>query len=194
MIGNDIIDLGLAKKESNWQRRGYLDKLFTSEEQELITASNDPFQTVWLLWSMKESAWKAQQQKEKKRLYAPKKYRCSLFNKSRGQVLTDSEVYFTISEVNAHSIHTIATSAPDIRTNFQYFEVQRSFWDSISTEVRSALLMAMASEMEVPADSLELRKDKDQFPQIYLNEELLATAVSLSHHGDFAAFCFQEKD
>jgi len=194
MIGNDIVDLQVAKKESNWQRRGFLDKLFTGEEQVLITSSNDPFQMVWLLWTMKESAWKAQQQKEKKRLYAPKKYRCSLFNKSRGQVLTDSEVYFTTSEVNAYAIHTLATNAPHIRTNFQYFEVQGSSCDSISTEVRSALLMAMASEMEVPADSLELRKDKDQIPQLYLNKELLNTAVSVSHHGDLAAFCFQEKD
>ena len=33
MIGNDIIDLALAKKENNWQRKGFLDKLFTPKEQ-----------------------------------------------------------------------------------------------------------------------------------------------------------------
>ena len=36
MIGNDVVDLELAKKESNWQRRGFLSKIFTKNEQRLI--------------------------------------------------------------------------------------------------------------------------------------------------------------
>ena len=33
MIGNDIIDLKLAKKQSNYRRAGFLDKQFSSSEQ-----------------------------------------------------------------------------------------------------------------------------------------------------------------
>ena len=33
MIGNDIIDLDVAKTESNWKRKGFLDKIFTANEQ-----------------------------------------------------------------------------------------------------------------------------------------------------------------
>jgi hypothetical protein len=33
MIGNDVVDLALAQKESNWKRKGFLNKLFTSVEQ-----------------------------------------------------------------------------------------------------------------------------------------------------------------
>ena len=36
MIGNDIIDLAFARKESNWQRPGFLNKIFTPDEQWLI--------------------------------------------------------------------------------------------------------------------------------------------------------------
>ena len=32
MIGNDIIDLSFAKLESNWQRRGFLEKQFSVNE------------------------------------------------------------------------------------------------------------------------------------------------------------------
>ena len=35
-IGNDIVDLNLAKTESNWQRKGFLEKQFTQKEQEEI--------------------------------------------------------------------------------------------------------------------------------------------------------------
>ena len=36
MIGNDIIDLSLAETESNWQRKGFLEKQFTAKEQAII--------------------------------------------------------------------------------------------------------------------------------------------------------------
>ena len=56
MIGNDIIDLSVAKLESNWQRRGFLEKQFTEEEQQLILTASNPFVLVWKFWSMKEAA------------------------------------------------------------------------------------------------------------------------------------------
>jgi phosphopantetheinyl transferase (holo-ACP synthase) len=36
VIGNDIVDLALARKESNWKRPGYLNKIFTTKEQLLF--------------------------------------------------------------------------------------------------------------------------------------------------------------
>ncbi|WP_322549969.1 4'-phosphopantetheinyl transferase superfamily protein [Flavobacterium psychraquaticum] len=61
MIGNDVIDLVLAKKESNWKRKGFLTKLFTSFEQELIAKATNQEELVWMLWSIKESVYKAYQ-------------------------------------------------------------------------------------------------------------------------------------
>ena len=61
MIGNDVVDLVLAKKESNWKRKGFLNKIFTPYEQELIEKAPNQEQMVWLLWSIKESVYKAYQ-------------------------------------------------------------------------------------------------------------------------------------
>lgn len=61
MIGNDVVDLVLAKTESNWKRKGYLDKLYTASEQKWIHTAADPDEMVWLLWSIKESVYKAYQ-------------------------------------------------------------------------------------------------------------------------------------
>lgn len=63
MIGNDIIDLQLASRQSNWRRKGFLEKVFTSSEREIIKASEEKEECVWLLWSMKEAAYKAHQRK-----------------------------------------------------------------------------------------------------------------------------------
>lgn len=78
MIGNDIVDLAQAKRESNWRRRGYLDKIFTPDEQQLIQAAIDPDQMVWLLWSMKESAYKRAVRRTHNRAFAPSKIACHL--------------------------------------------------------------------------------------------------------------------
>jgi len=56
LIGNDIVDLQCARKESNWQRKGFLEKQFTDLEQEIIFRVENSFETVWRLWSMKEAA------------------------------------------------------------------------------------------------------------------------------------------
>jgi hypothetical protein len=45
VIGNDIVDL--AWKESNWKRPGYLNKIFTTKEQLLISSAENPNTMVW---------------------------------------------------------------------------------------------------------------------------------------------------
>ena len=52
MIGNDIIDLKLAAIQSNWQRKGFLNKIFTEEEQRVILNSDNAFQLVWYLFAL----------------------------------------------------------------------------------------------------------------------------------------------
>ncbi len=73
MIGNDIVDLQFARKESNWQRPRFLEKIFTEEERHFIHTANDKEVAVWLLWSGKESVYKIIARLEKRRFFAPKK-------------------------------------------------------------------------------------------------------------------------
>ena len=61
MIGNDVVDLVLTQKESNWKRKGFLNKLFTLLEQDFIQKAPNQDEMVWMLWSIKESVYKAYQ-------------------------------------------------------------------------------------------------------------------------------------
>lgn len=71
MIGNDLVDLQQAAKDSDWTRKGYLDKLFTASEQFLISTAKSQNQMVWLLWSMKEAAYKVHTRDSGVRSFAP---------------------------------------------------------------------------------------------------------------------------
>ena len=114
MIGNDIVDIVQARKESNWQRKGFLQKIFTANEQLLIAQSTTPEITVWLLWSMKEAAYKIYNRQTTIRAFIPTKLECCLLSDNvttkTGRVLCFGTMYYTKSTVMNDVIHTIAVS------------------------------------------------------------------------------------
>lgn len=114
MIGNDVVDIMQSRHESNWQRTGFLEKLFTIDEQHLIRENADPERTVWLLWSMKEAAYKIYNREIKERSYIPKKLVCSILMRDKnyitGKVSCFENVYHTKTIISKESLHTIAVS------------------------------------------------------------------------------------
>lgn len=192
MIGNDIVDLDLAKKESNWQRRGFLDKLFTSEEQELITASNDSFQTVWLLWSMKESAYKAYLQSQGNRFFSPKSIKIKLISKNSATALIHDKLFYAQSEINQNVIHTTALSekgAKNVTSDF--FKLGNTNYEARRLETYQNLLQAFCVKLRLSSEFFDIKKNDLGIPQLYQNEERLKNALSISHHGCYGAFCFR---
>jgi len=190
MIGNDIVDLQVAKKESNWQRRGFLDKLFTSEEQELITSSNDPFQMVWLLWTMKESAYKAFLQQDRNRIFAPKSIRINLISKSKATVLIHKTTFYTQSEINEELIHTIASSKKGTHIlSADFFKLNNAVYEARHLETYQKTLQAFSGRLKLSPVIFEIRKDRQGIPYLYQNKKRLKHSLSITHHGSFGAFC-----
>jgi phosphopantetheinyl transferase (holo-ACP synthase) len=112
MIGNDIIDLMLAAEESHWQRSGLVEKIFTKSEQDMIFQADVPESMVWILWSMKESAYKIYNRLTGQRAYVPQFFEC---HKPRlkathliGKVTTEELLFFTKTFITRDYIETIA--------------------------------------------------------------------------------------
>ena len=108
MIGNDVVDLNLAGLQSNWQRKGYLNKIFTDVEQQLIAKSADKNITVWQLWSRKEAVYKIILQQGYSSGYYPKKIECLDIKNKAGIVQFDNKKYFTNTTLSGSCIHSIA--------------------------------------------------------------------------------------
>lgn len=118
MIGNDVIDLALAQKESNWKRKGFLNKIFTVQEQLLISESQNPELMVWNLWSRKEAAYKIYNRQSQIRSYIPTQLECFDLDEKHGflygKVLCYGETYFTKTSISSDCIETVAVlSASD---------------------------------------------------------------------------------
>ena len=113
MIGNDVIDLKLARKESNWQRKGFLDKLFTEKEQAMILNSGNPEIMVWNLWSRKESVYKIYNRESGFRGFIPLRMECTFDSGDFGKVTLEGKDYFTQTKITPAYIHTIAVSTQE---------------------------------------------------------------------------------
>lgn len=110
MIGNDIVDLTLAEKESNWKRKGFIDKIFTPQEQSLIKMAVNQEIIIWNLWSRKEAAYKIYNRQTGIRKYNPIQFECFDLNLEIGKVVFENQVFYTKTEISSEYIYTIAVS------------------------------------------------------------------------------------
>ena len=155
MIGNDIVDLALARKESNWKRNRFLDKIFTVKEQLLIADALNPEIMVWNLWSRKEAAYKIYNRETGIRAYFPLQLECFYENEILGSVSIKGNRYFTKTIISDEFIYTIAVVNKD---NFEAVK-KLNLNDSI--------------------------KKTNGIPFIIDEQTKLIKPVSISHHGRF---------
>jgi phosphopantetheinyl transferase (holo-ACP synthase) len=181
-IGNDIVDLNLAKTQSNWQRKGFLEKQFTQKEQREILNSENPFLKVWLFWSMKEAAYKCYTQKFEARFFAPQKFECSLTSEEIGKVVFKGNVFYTTSFFNALYVYTTARETKEKVAIFSAV--------GLPNTIDSDLKIKLASAIGVPSEAIEKRKTFIGAPLFYHQEELVTPSCSISHHGNYGAFAF----
>ena len=178
MIGNDIIDLSVAKLESNWQRRGFLEKQFTEEEQQLILTASNPFVLVWKFWSMKEAAYKVYAQQNEVRFFAPKKFDCLLISEKEGLVNFKNQIFYTTSIITRDYIFTLATLDKAIKAYSKFVKPQ--FIDRMIKIKLEDLTAFSAKEIK--------QKKKNRAPLYYYKNILLTKSCSISHHGSYGVF------
>lgn len=188
MIGNDIIDLEVSALENNWRRKGYLEKIYTREEQEIINTSPKPDETVWLFWSMKESAYKAHQRNfNLERKFNPKEFQCLLNaevgSPVSGKVIIQGISYFTRSSVTTDYIYSYACTEKD-KTVHQKIK-------SNSTDIKQEFLTHFCNFHKLSQRKVSILKNSSSIPYIcYENRELFCN-LSFTHHGKYSAFIYE---
>lgn len=190
MIGNDIVDLNLAKTQSTWRRRGYLQKIFSKEEQKHILNSENKDRMVWLFWSMKEAAYKAWQRKnDMPPRFNPLSFKCFInsLNSARatGQVLINKETVITESLLSSRYIHSIGTYWPEKNIVWKSFSSKENLTQNFLSEFAAT----KADFSRLP----ELKKNKHFIPELNISGKTLSVHFSFSHHGSFSGFAFPVK-
>ena len=188
MIGNDIVDLEKARLESNWRRPGYLDKICTAPEQELILEARNPSLMLWLLWTMKEAAYKAENSISKERVYVPAQLLCKqiiISDKNEGGALQawgevhyNNYTFLTRSLINNKMIHTICC------LNEQDFS-------ALKTNHLNAFIPYIKQFNELNPD-FRLKKNEAGKPAVIHQLTGRSYACSISHHGNYLAVIYSD--
>ncbi|PQJ79891.1 4'-phosphopantetheinyl transferase family protein [Polaribacter porphyrae] len=185
-IGNDIIDLQLAKTESDWQRIGFLEKQFTEKEQKEIYNSENPFLKVWLFWSMKEAAYKCYTQKVKKRFFAPQKFECLLTKEDEGVVTFQNTNFYTTTFFDASYIHTIAED----KLIKGGHKIRVFLGVGSPNNLDKDITKRLQENTGILSSEIEKRKIQIGVPQFYHHHKFLTNSCSISHHGNYGAYAF----
>lgn len=185
MIGNDIVDLQAAAVQSNWRRRGYIQKVFSTEEQALIEQAANPDLLVWTFWSMKEAAYKARQRElGLKRTFFPSRLICNIVSQKErsasGKVMIGEREYYTQTAYEGSFIHTTASASAGTRIFSEIF--------SSSANIKEILLERVSGRKDLPQSLFSIEKDRNFIPVICCKKQETGCAFSLSHHGKYAAF------
>lgn len=155
MIGNDIVDLDLARRESNWKRKGFLDKIYAPQEQALILQDANPELLLWNLWTRKEASYKIYNRITGFRGYFPSRLRCHYENQNSGTVSIDGFVFYTQTQITDAYVYSIAVAE-----------------------------MAVF-KMIKPLQSLENIVKENGIPSILNPDSKVISPVSITHHGRF---------
>ena len=184
MIGNDIVDIAEAKKDSNWQRSRFLDKLFTSKEQQLVHQSKNSFLKVWRLWSMKEAAYKLYIQLYPGRFYNPKSFECVISQKSGIVKFQDFCCYVETKITSNYIISEARLHRQSMSSEVILFDSK--MLKNQSQILKSKLLHRISQEYHIPITDLSVSKSEYGVPSVAYNQKHIN--LSLTHHGNYGAF------
>ena len=196
MIGNDIVDLKQAALDfpdsypDGKRHLRFLEKVFTVKEQDLILASEDKHQTVWLLWSMKEAAYKVNVQQFGKRFFNPKRLECELVSNEKGMVKIDSETYFTSSKITEDYVYTVATLKEESSFKTHFFKAKKLNYQLQSEVLKQQFLKTVAKNENYNLEALKIKKSEVGVPKVYRDLKRLPINFSLTHCGRFSGFVY----
>lgn len=214
--GNDIVCLNATDITRTKQYRFY-SKILSNTEKELYKENAFaaiPFENfVWLLWSVKESAFKYLQRNNPGLVFTPVKFIVQQLRVPAGYAITAQETIktegtgfddntviqciVTFADVTLYSmslmhndfIHSVVNNNEDFKnTCWGIKSIDSNEPDYQSTTVRSFLLNRLNQHFRM--DDLAIGKNPQGVPIVLKENEALPIPVSLSHHGCFVAYSF----
>lgn len=172
MIGNDVVDLRLARHQTRWNSVTFQQKVLHPEEIKATQNKRLSFTEFWKIWSIKETAYKAHQRKtNQKPKFNPFHFLVEKLSENESKVIVEDKVYYVITYFNQHLAYSF--TIPNGNSSFQNFKIQAKHSTFISTIKRKQL-------------NNQLFKNENGIPFWKIRNQKIP--ISITHHGRFFAF------
>jgi hypothetical protein len=143
---------------------------------------------VWLLWSMKEAAYKIHVQQFGTRFFNPKKLNCTLTSNTTGIVSIDNLSYKTRSTITEDYIYTTANSEEIDTITSTCFEIETTDYKTQSRTLKFQFLENFSKTNTTDLNNLYLTKSKIGIPQLFKDGIRVDLSLSFTHHGVFCGY------
>lgn len=200
MLGNDIVDLQVVLTSGQAQRPGFQDRISSSSELPPLRSYFDEEHCTWLLWAIKESAYKYYIQAEGQPIFAPKKFRfiAQKLQEDTVEGYTETPVGKVRSTVRLTKAHITAESWSETSSHLgihrHVYGLSASGQVEKSKQLKRLVCMQWAAAFGKHSEEISIQKDHRQVPYLYDREEKLPYAISLSHHGAWGFFSYQKEN
>jgi hypothetical protein len=202
-IGNDIVDLtdpgNIGKSSDN----RFLQRVFTTPEQERIAVAGDPDTVMWALWAAKETAYKVVRKLNSLAASTPRLYQVVMSPGDQGPILSGmvctphGPVFIRVS-VAGDYLHCIgAAPLPDVLDHVLWSvdrltPAEDGGDHDPSIEVRRHAGRRLAALLNASAADIAIRRCQENHgwgpPTPYLKGKPAPFDLSFSHDGAFVAF------
>jgi phosphopantetheinyl transferase (holo-ACP synthase) len=188
MIGNDVVDLADPDADPGRLHPRFDGRVFHPSERALIAASAQPGRTRWILWALKESAYKAARKQEPTTVFSPLRFVVSLRDAASAIVCVGGRRFRASISSRPGYVHAVAWQDGDPPAVTR-IAVARLAAREVSprTAVRWLVLEQLASALGVAPDALAIHREA-RIPAVWVHGRRSGADLSLSHHGRFVAF------
>lgn len=192
--GNDMVALA-AIDVARTLRPHFYSRIITPSERELFThqlKGQLPFEHfVWLVWSVKESAYKFLKRFDPKLVFSPSKLNVEQLKYCDGNfegiVSLDDHLLYSRSSVNKDYIFSVVNNENDFSDmHCEINEIDSTEPKDQSNAVRELLLSRLCEVFN--EGDLQITKNSHGWPVIMNGAKELPVPVSFTHHGNFVAY------
>lgn len=195
--GNDIVALAAIDVIRTRQPQFYLRIITPAEEELYLLHFKDqlPFEHfVWLVWSVKESAYKFLKRFEPDLIFSPTKIAINSLRHDaeyfEGAVRFKDHILYSRTIITGDYIFSLVNDTDDFSP--MHWDIKQIDCDDPghqSEEVRASLLAKL--DQVFPGSDLHITRSPHGWPVIIDDGEELPLPVSFTHHGNFVAYTFQ---
>mgnify|MGYP001201231642 CR=1 FL=1 len=198
MIGNDIVSLDVVRKAPKSGSARFLGKVLHASEYALLARHPDRECALWMLWALKESAYKLAFRQSGRRFFGPKQFVCTGLEADPAtgafgaQVRTSGAVYPASGYAGPAFIHALAAVSAAVldATQWGVFELARQEPAYQSLAVRTVACAAMGHILPEKQAFHISAPGALPYPIVSGPDGGAGPALSLSHHGCLAAYAF----
>lgn len=174
MLGNDVVDLKLAKHQIRWNTKAFQQKILHPIEIEKHKNTPLNFIDFWKIWTLKESAYKAHQRKYN---LSPKinpfHFIVEFLSANRSKVIFEEDKYEMITHIDKNLIYSYSKGS-------NFHSVQ-----NFNIEAKNSRFQKHLKRSQL---DLKIRKNENEIP--FMVSDNKSKPISITHHGKYFAYLY----